>query len=157
MKNAAPAPSILTIALQTCRRAFILVAVFSAVINLLFLTIPLYLMQVFDRVLTSRSFDTLLYLTLIALAGVAQLALMEFLRSNTLVRVNAYLDGVLSPEAFERSVASSFRGRSYGHESMQDLATIRGFLSGPGIATVFDTPWSPAYVLVIFLIHPTLG
>ena len=143
--------------LRACLRAFAFVAAFGAAINLLFLTIPLYMMQVFDRVIASRSFDTLLFLTLIALAGITLLAFLDYQRTRVVAGVVGHLDRALGAEAFERSVSGALRGRSYTTEALRDLGAIRAFLGGTGVHAILDAPWTPIYLAVVFLIHPGLG
>ena len=149
--------SILAEALARCRPPFFAIAAFSAGINILMLTAPLYMMQVYDRVLASRSFDTLMFLTILAVAAMALLALLEALRSRILTRANTFLEEALAPGVFERAVAATLLGRTYRADALRDLATVRSFLGGPGVTALFDVPWIPIYVLVIFLIHPMIG
>lgn len=147
----------LTLALHATRHAFIFVALFSAAINLLMLTVPLYMMQMFDRVLASRSYETLIFLTMIAACAIVLLAVLEYLRARLLGRVVGYLDRFLATEAFERSIAGALRGRSYTSESLRDLGTLRGFLGSAAVSAISDTPWALVYLGVVFLIHPALG
>ena len=144
-------------AIKATRRTFVFVAMFSVAINLLFLTQPFYMMQMFDRVLPSRSFDTLIFLTMIAFTGIALLAFLDFLRNRLLARVNSFLDQALAPEAFERAISNTLRGKSYGTEALRDLNVVRGFLGSTGVTAIFDAPWTPLYLIVIFMIHPALG
>lgn len=144
-------------AIAASRTACLVVAGFSAVINVLCLTIPIYMMQVFDRVLTSRSFDTLVLLTMIATAAAGLHALLEFLRSRLLFRVSGFLDQALSLLAFERAIAGIQRGQAYAVEALRDLATLRGFIGGAGIAAIVDAPWTPVFLVAIWMIHPALG
>jgi len=129
----------------------------SLVVNLLALTAPIYMMQIFDRVLTSRSEDTLTFLFLIGIGAVLALAVLELSRSRILVRVSVWLDDVLSPKALERSIAYQLQGRSYATQSLQDIGVLKNLLGGPTIFSLFDTPWVPIYLLVVFLLHPLLG
>lgn len=144
-------------AIARCRAGFVAVFAFSAVVNLLMLTVPVYMLQLVDRVLSSRSLETLVYLTLVAAGALAFLGLFELLRSRILVRLGTWLDAALSPEVFKRCLENALAGASYGTDSLRDLATLRGFLGGAGIMALFDTPWVPAYLAVIFLLHPLLG
>lgn len=144
-------------ALGASRRAFLVAGLFGAAINLLFLTIPLYMMQVFDRVLASRSFDTLVFLTLMALAGISLLAFLDYQRARILARIVAFLDIALAPAAFDRAIGGALRGRSHAAEGLRDLATLRGFLGSVGVHALFDAPWTPIYLVVVVLIHPVLG
>jgi ATP-binding cassette subfamily C protein/ATP-binding cassette subfamily C protein EexD len=149
--------SILTQALARCRAPFVAIAAFSAGVNILMLTAPLYMMQVYDRVLASRSFDTLMFLTILAVGAMAVLALLEAVRSRILTRANTFLEEALAPGIFERVIGATLQGRMYRADALRDLATVRGFLGGPGVTSLFDVPWIPIYVLVIFLIHPMIG
>ena len=132
-------------------------AAFSLALNVLALTIPLYMMQVYDRVLGSRNTDTLLFLTLIAVAALLAFAALDWVRARMLVRVGNWVERSLAPETFARSLEAQLQGYTYRAESLQDLAQLRNFLSGPTLLCFFDAPWTPIYLLVIFLIHPALG
>jgi len=131
--------------------------VFSGVVNVLQLTVSLYMMQVFDRVLSTRNLNTLLYLTLIAIAALALLAVLEGARSRVMQRIGAWVEECVAPEGFGRAVESELRGRPYRMEALRDLGVCRGFLSSPSVLALYDVPWVPAYLLVIFLLHPLLG
>ena len=155
--ESATASHALRLALTSCRRGLWFAALFSFVINLLLLTTPIYMMQVFDRVVTSSSVDTLLYLTLVALGALFSLGLLEIARSHLLVRISAFVEGTVAPAAFETSLHNSLRGRSYRSEAVRDLRELRGFLTGQGILSLFDLPWTPLFMVVIFLLHPVLG
>jgi ATP-binding cassette, subfamily C, type I secretion system permease/ATPase len=141
----------------TSRKAFGFVGLFSFFVNMLMLTVPLYMLQLFDRVLASRSYDTLLYLTLIAIVGLGVLALLDMARSRIMIRVSSWLDYVLSPVAIAKSADEILQGRTYGPQSLRDINSIRQFLGGTGVFALFDSPWVPVFLLVIFLLHPMLG
>jgi ABC-type protease/lipase transport system fused ATPase/permease subunit len=152
-----PGGETLTAAIRGCRRAFGFVGLFSLCINLLLLTVPLYMLQVFDRVLASQSEETLVFLTIIAIGAVLVLGLLELVRSRILVRASRWLEEMLAPAAFERSIAAALYGRPYRTEALRDLGQLRSFLAGSGIFALFDAPWVPIYLLVIFLLHPVVG
>lgn len=143
--------------LQTCRVSFYFVGVFSLLVNILMLTVPIYMLQIFDRVLASRSYETLLYLTLIAIGAVLVLGLLDIARSRVLVRVSHWLDNRLSPMALTRGPDDYLQGGEYSEQSLRDITTIRTFLSGSSIFSLFDAPWTPLYLIVVFLLHPILG
>jgi PrtD family type I secretion system ABC transporter len=147
----------LTVALRACRKDFVLVGLFSGVVNLLQLTTSIYMMQVFDRVIATRVVETLLYLSLIALAAVLVLALLEAVRAQVMQRVGAWVEQKVAPEGFVRAIESTLRGRAYRMEALRDLATCRSFLGSPGALSLYDVPWLPIYIAVIFLLHPLLG
>ncbi|MBR0649599.1 type I secretion system permease/ATPase [Roseomonas terrae] len=152
-----PAETPLARAVAACRAQFVAVGVFSGVVNGLQLTVSLYMMQVFDRVLSTRNLNTLLYLTLIAIAAVGLLALLEAARSRIMQRVGAWVEESVAPEGFARAVESQLRGRPYRMEALRDLGVCRGFIGSAGALALYDVPWVPIYLLVIFILHPLLG
>mgnify|MGYP005852415709 CR=1 FL=1 len=144
-------------AVASCRSQLVAVGLFSGVVNVLQLTVSIYMMQVFDRVLSTRNLDTLLYLTLIALAALGLLALLEGARSRVMQRIGAWIEQKVSPEGFARAVENQLRGRPYRTEALRDLGVVRGFLASPAALAVYDVPWVPIFLVVIFLLHPVLG
>lgn len=149
--------SSLTRAFAACRRQFLSVGLFSGVVNLLQLTASLYMMQVFDRVLATRSMDTLYYLTAMALVAILVMALLEALRGVIMQRVAAWIEQQLGPDSFMRGLEAQLRGGTYGMEALRDLAAWRGWVGSPGALALYDVPWVPIYLGVIFLLHPVLG
>lgn len=150
--------SLLKETLSACRGMFAAVVVFSLFINLLLLTGPLYMLQVFDRVITSRSTDTLLYLTLIALLALLTLALLEMVRTRVMVGLSTWLDARISGSVLTGSVAASLsQPGKPSVQGLRDIATFRTFLTGPGMFPILDAPWTPIFLAVIFLMHPLLG
>lgn len=130
---------------------------FSVAVNLLMLTVPLYMIQVFDRVLSSGSIDTLVMLTIIALGAIVLFGLFECLRSLLLARTGARLEATLGGPLLAASITNRTMGDRSEAQGLRDLAQLRSFLSGPVVSTLFDVPMMPLYVLVVFLIHPSLG
>ena len=148
----------LNAALKSLKRGFFAVIGFSFAVNLLMLSSPLYMLQVYDRVLTSRSIDTLVHLTLIIGIALLTLAALEAVRTSLMVRMSAWLDRQLSGALLTASVHGTLRhGQEANVQGLRDLATFRGFLTGPGIFPVMDAPWTPIYLGVIYLLHPVLG
>jgi ATP-binding cassette subfamily C protein/ATP-binding cassette subfamily C protein EexD len=141
-------------ALAACRKQFILVGVFSGVVNMLQLTTSIYMMQVFDRVLATRILDTLLYLSIIA---VLVLAMLEAVRGQVMQRVAAWVEHRVAPEGFVRAIESTLRGRPYRMEALRDLAICRGYLGSAGALSLYDVPWVAVYIAVIFMLHPVMG
>lgn len=138
--------------------AFRTVGVFSAIINILMLVPVLYMLQVYDRVLTSRNEITLLMLTIMVLGAYLVMSALEFIRSFVLIRVGAQLDMKMNKRvytaAFEQNLKQA--GGNAG-QALQDLTNIRQFLTGNGIFAFFDAPWFPIYLAVIYLFDPMLG
>ncbi|MFL6738137.1 MAG: type I secretion system permease/ATPase [Sphingomicrobium sp.] len=154
----APPTELVAGALRACRRHFLAVAAFSALLNMLFLVPMLYMLQIYDRVIPSRGHLTLIFLTLVLLFGLVTLALLDFVRSRLLVRASIRLDRQLSGVLLDTSLAR--RDRTFdavARQSMREFDTLRQALTGPAILALCDAPWSPIYILVCFLIHPLIG
>jgi ATP-binding cassette subfamily C exporter for protease/lipase len=145
-------------ALLAFKSTFWTVGVFSAISNLLMLVPSLYMLQVYDRVLQSRNEITLLMLTLLMLGAYLLMAGLELVRSFVLVRVGARFDLTLNKRvytaAFEQNLKQA--GANAG-QALQDLTSLRQFLTGNALFAFFDAPWFPIYLLVIFLFQPSLG
>jgi PrtD family type I secretion system ABC transporter len=144
-------------AISACREQFLLVGIFSGAVNLLQLTTSLYMMQVFDRVLATRILDTLIYLTVIAVIAVLVLALLEAARAQIMQRMAVWVENRVAPEGFVRAIESTLRGRPYRMEALRDLAVCRNYMSSPGALALYDVPWVPIYIGVIFMLHPVMG
>ncbi|ANK75893.1 ABC transporter (plasmid) [Ensifer adhaerens] len=137
------------------RRSVIDLGLFSTVVNVLALTSPLFLIQVYDRVLPSSSIETLVYLTIIAFLAFAFLGLLDVIRAIYAVRMAAKLDSELGATAFENLVAAT--GREPGDiQPLRDLATVRGFVASRGTLVLFDLPFSPVFAALLYLLHPLL-
>ena len=148
----------LTRALWAFRREFLMVGVFSMVANVLMLSPTLYMLQVFDRVMSSRSELTLLAMSLITLFLFGVMAFAEWMRSRVLVRSGVRLDALLGTRVFNASFDAHLApSRVSPARSFGDLIQIRQFLTGQGILAFFDTPWTPIYMGVLFILHPILG
>ena len=145
-------------ALGACRGGFLAVVAFSLGINVLMLTAPLFMLQVFDRVLSSRSTDTLVMLMLVAGFALMALAALDAIRATVLIRLSTWLDARISGSVLAGSVLATLRNATDPSvQALRDLATFRTFLSGPGIFPVMDAPWTPIFLGVIFMLHPLLG
>jgi len=157
--GASAARSELTGALRKSGRAFASIGLFSGVINLLMLTGPLFMLQVYDRVLPSGSLPTLVGLAVLTVCLYAFQGLLDAIRARVLRRIGTSIDEDLSLRAYDAIVRLPLKTRGGGHglQPMQDLDQIRSFLSGPGPGALFDLPWMPLYVGVCFLFHPLIG
>ncbi len=145
--------------LQRWRRVLWPLGVFSGVINLLMLTGSLFMLQVYDRVLPSRSLPTLAALLVIVALLFAFQTALEIVRNRIIVRLSRRLDEELSLEAFRFTVRRPLRPNAVGlpPDPLRDLERIRRFMSSMGPSALFDLPWTPLYVLICFLFHPALG
>jgi PrtD family type I secretion system ABC transporter len=156
--ESAPKSDELRDALRAMWRPFAVAGLFSSAINLLYLSSPLYLMQVYNRVLVSENVTTLVMLTLILMISLATMGLIDAARSQLLIRCGVQLDAKLSGRVFDALVLRSARqGYSKGAQPLRDLDQFRSFITGPGIYFAFDLPWIPLYLILLFVIHPALG
>nr|WP_192182818.1 type I secretion system permease/ATPase [Mesorhizobium amorphae] len=143
-------------ALLACRHYFLIAAGFSLAINLLYLASPLYMLQIYDRVVTSGSATTLVMLTIALLAAFLALAGLDLMRATILTRASVRLDRLLSAKIVAASVETAQSGSSQS-QPVRDFDTFRQVITGMGINALFDLPWSPIYIAIIFLLHPWLG
>ncbi|MCH9695535.1 MAG: type I secretion system permease/ATPase [Gammaproteobacteria bacterium] len=147
-------------ALAQCRGALTGVGIFSCAVNILMLTGPLFMLQVYDRVLASGSLPTLTALVILLIALYALMGLLELVRSRVLVRVGAKLDESLRDPIFESMMSEGLGPTRVGSnrgQALRDLDAVRQFTSGPGPFAFFDMPWVPVYLAVIFIFHNSLG
>ncbi|MET3181772.1 UNVERIFIED_ORG: ATP-binding cassette subfamily C exporter for protease/lipase [Variovorax guangxiensis] len=145
-------------ALWGFRSDFLQVGSLSFLSNLLMLAPTIYMLQIFDRVLASQSELTLLAISLITLLLFGALALSEWLRSRLLVRASLRFDRQLGTRVFNGSFQACLGQSAPGaSRPFADLNQIRQFLTGPGVFALFDAPWTPIYIAVIFFLHPWLG
>ncbi len=147
----------LRVALSNLRSAFVGVGLFSLAVNLLMLTGPLFMLQVYDRVLTSRSVPTLLALFALVVGLFLFLGAFEALRARVLSRAGYWLDERLSPLVFRGYVETGMGREAVPGKPLADLGTLRNFFSSPGLIGLFDLPWMPLYLAIVFLIHTQLG
>lgn len=148
-----PQQQIIRLSLESCKKAFWFCLLFSFFISIFTLASSIYSMQVLDRVLSSNSFETLLYLTIIVLAFLAFLGILTQVRSTIFLHVSNWLDEKLSPVLFNSSIEAQGSNKNISSQNMRDLQTIKGFISGPNLAVLFDAPFAIIYLIMIFFIH----
>lgn len=140
------------------RKSVYPIVLFSFFINLLQLTPTLYMLQLSERVLTSRDETTLIALSLMVLFLYGISTVLEWTRSHLLVRLGLRLDEALHDRVFEATFRSALRGEGgAGTQPLQDVSAVRQFLAGTGLVGFFDAPWTIIFLAVIFLLHPLLG
>ena len=146
-------------ALLSCRGAFVATAAFSAILNVLMLTGSLFMLEVYDRVLPSRSVPTLIGLCVIAAILFAAQGMLDLIRGRLLARVGTALDEALAGRLFDVLVRLPMRAGNRGDnlQPLRDLDAVRSFLSGMGPTALFDLPWLPFYLAIVFAFHPLLG
>ncbi|WP_163271094.1 type I secretion system permease/ATPase [Chelativorans alearense] len=151
-----PRHNSLSPAIRACGRGVLVAASFSLALNLLMLSVPLYMMSVYDRVLTSRSVETLLMLTVIVVGALAVVGVLEAVRQLALTRAGARLETVLGAPILAASLQSSRRAGT-DIQGLRDLAQLRQFIASPLASALFDVPVTPLYLALVYLIHPQLG
>src|SRR3982751_686357 len=146
-------------AVSACRGALIGLALFSALINLLYLTGSFYMLQVYDRVIPSRSVPTLIALSVLAAVLYAGQAALDVFRTRILARMARSLDERLSPRVFAliARLPLTGRGAAAGLQPLRDLDQVRSFLAVGGPLGFFDLPWMPFYLAICLLFHPLIG
>jgi ATP-binding cassette subfamily C protein len=154
-----PLRSELAQALTTCRSAFLAIFMFSGMSNILMLTGSFFMLEVYDRVLPSRSLPTLVVLLLLAGGLYAALGILDMIRSRILVRISHSLDEAVSERVYDALVHIPLvtGNRGDGIQPLRDLDSIRSFLSGVGPVALFDLPWMPFYLAICFAFHFYIG
>ncbi|EGR1765178.1 type I secretion system permease/ATPase [Vibrio parahaemolyticus] len=142
---------------KLCTLAGLLIG-FSLFINLLVLAIPLYMLQVYNRVISSYSTDTLLLLTIIVLAALFTMSIIDIARAQMSKSFGFWMDAKLSVFMLKRSIQyQSHTGKSYTSQVLRDIQTIKSFLSSQAPYPLLDAPWTPLFILFVYLLHPFLG
>lgn len=142
-------------ALKACKSHFIWAAVFSALVNLLYLTPTLYMMQVYDRVVPTGGIETLWLVTLVAVAALASLAALDWLRGRLMLRAGLRLDRLLSAKVLQRVM--DLQAKAPSTQALREFDNVRGAIGGQGMLAMFDAPWTPIYLACCFLLHPAIG
>lgn len=142
-------------ALKACRTHFLWAAVFSALVNLLYLTPTLYMMQVYDRVVPTGGVTTLVLVTAVAVFALAALAGLDWLRGRLMLRAGLRLDRMLAGKVLARVV--DLQAKSPNTQALREFDHVRGAIGGQGMLAIFDAPWTPIYLLACFLLHPAIG
>ena len=158
-RKQAPVRSELAQALAACRGAFYGTAVISGMSNILMLTGAMFMLEIYDRVLPSRSMPTLVGLLVLAATLFTALGVLDAIRGRILVRIGGSLDEALSGRVYDTLMRLPLRGgaRSDGTQPLRDLDAVRSYLSGLGPVALFDLPWIPLYLAICFAFHPLIG
>jgi PrtD family type I secretion system ABC transporter len=158
-RKQAPVRSELAKALAACRGAFYGTALISGMGNILMLTGAMFMLEIYDRVLPSRSMPTLVGLLVLAATLFTALGVLDAIRGRILVRVGGSLDEALSGRVYDTLMRLPLRvgGRSDGTQPLRDLDAVRSYLSGLGPVALFDLPWIPLYLAICFAFHPLIG
>ena len=150
-------PTRLQETLRKLRGGFVAVTVFSFFLNLLMLATPLYMLQIYQRVLSSGHLPTLFYLTLVTIFALLILGALYTIRGWILSRIGGWLSAEMGAPLISASVVRTLAGSATGAQPLRELGHIQAFIGGAGITALFDAPWLPVFVAVIWFMHPWLG
>lgn len=143
--------------LSVCKDHLRYALILSLISNLLMLAVPLYTLQLFDRVFGSRSVETLLMLTAAAIVATVAMTYFETIRARLLLAAGMDMDKAIGHQVLSVLLDEVGKGQRNDVGNLRDVAILRGFLTGNGIIALFDAPWVPIFILLIFLFHPVLG
>ena len=155
--NIGPAENPLSEVIKSSTSGFASAGIFSCAVNILMLTGPLFMLQVYDRVLTSRSVPTLIALFALVVALYGFLGLFDFLRSRVLSRIGYRVDVRLMEITNQAWIRQSIASPQVSGRPLSDLTTLRQFFTSNALPALFDLPWLPIYLIVVYLLHPWLG
>src|SRR5215467_5631236 len=158
-RNRTPVRSELAEALAACRGAFYGTALISGMSNILMLTGAMFMLEIYDRVLPSRSMPTLVGLLVLVAVLFTALGVLDAIRGRILVRIGGDLDETLSGRVYDTLIRMPLRvgGQNDGTQPLRDLDAVRSYLSGLGPVALFDLPWIPLYLAICFAFHPLIG
>jgi ATP-binding cassette subfamily C protein len=149
--------NVLADAVRGCRRHLIFAAMFSGLVNILYLVPSIFMLQVYDRVVPTRGGATLFLLTLILVLSLIVFAILDMMRMRLLLRASLRLERRAAPGILLRILGNDDATANQRSQAMRDFDTVRGTLTGPTIIALFDAPWAPIYVAIAFLLHPWIG
>ena len=147
-------------ALILCKRSFIGIGVFSFAINILMLTPMFYMIAVYDKAVATASVPTLISLVIIAIFMYLVMGLLEWVRSIVLVHIGSRLDILVAPRIYElcfKSQSGAISAKNMGSQPLNDLNALRQFLATPTAAVIFDLPWIPLFLVLMYFFHPALA
>ena len=139
------------------RGGFIAIGFFSMILNLLMLAGPLYMLQVYDRVLTSQNLDTLIALSILLGGVLFVTGLLDLIRTRILNRLGARFELTIGAPILQSSIRRRVQGKAGTDNPAADVTGFRDFISGPTLLAFFDAPWIPLYLGVLYMLHPYLG
>ena len=147
-------PEILAAALRDCRQHFFAAAVFSLLINVLYLAPTLYMLQVYDRVVPTAGTTTLLFVTMALALALLALSSLDMVRNRLLIRASERVDALVAPRILKQMMAADSGAAG---QAMRDFDSVRTAMTTPTVAAIFDVPWTPVFLLVAFMLHFWIG
>jgi ABC-type protease/lipase transport system, ATPase and permease components len=147
-------PRVLSDALADCRQHFVAAAIFSLLINILYLAPTIYMLQVYDRVVPTAGKTTLLFVTLALALALLALSALDMVRNRLMIRASQRIDALIAPRILKQMMAHDSGAAG---QAMRDFDSVRTAMSTPAIAAIFDLPWTPVFLLVAFMLHFWIG
>ena len=147
-------PRVLAEALADCRQHFMAAAVFSLLINILYLAPTIYMLQVYDRVVPTAGTTTLLFITLALAFALLSLSMLDMVRNRLLIRASQRVDALIAPKILKQMMAVDSAAAG---QAMRDFDNIRTAIATPAVAAMFDAPWIPVFLGTAFLLHYWIG
>lgn len=147
-------PEVLAAALRDCRQHFVAAAVFSLLINVLYLAPTLYMLEVYDRVVPTAGTTTLLFVTMALALALLTLASLDMVRNRLLIRASERVDALVAPRILKQMMAADSGAAG---QAMRDFDSVRAAMTTPTVAAIFDAPWTPVFLLVAFMLHFWIG
>ncbi|HJP67370.1 MAG TPA: type I secretion system permease/ATPase, partial [Sphingomicrobium sp.] len=147
-------PEVLAAALRDCRQHFVAAAIFSLLINVLYLAPTLYMLEVYDRVVPTAGTTTLLFVTMALALALLTLASLDMVRNRLLVRASERVDALVAPKILKEMMAADSGAAG---QAMRDFDSVRAAMTTPTVAAIFDAPWTPVFLLVAFMLHFWIG
>ncbi|PMP91991.1 MAG: type I secretion system permease/ATPase [Desulfurella sp.] len=145
-------------ALKPFKQAFITTGIVSAIINIIMIVPSIYMLEVYDRILVSKSVPTLILISLMVLGFYAFMGVLEWLRSQLLIRISNNMDAQLNEKVFSVAFSNAlYANTGNPSQAFSDFTNIRQFLTGSGVLAFFDIPWTPIYIIILFMIHTVIG
>lgn len=157
MKHAYHSANPLQAALRACQGQFLGAALFSGLINLLYLVPSIFMLQVYDRVVPTRGGSTLLVLSLILAVSLMVFAALDAVRMRLLMRSSMRLEKFAAAKLLHRILGAGAASPLQRQQAMRDFDTLRNTLTGPAIIAIFDAPWAPIYIIISYMLHPMIG
>ncbi len=155
---AQPSDTLVKESFRKTKKAFIYIGVFSLCMNIMLLALPIYSLQVLDRVMSSHSLSTLFWLTVVIVGLLVFYGLFNAIKTAILNKMGEWMELSVAPELLSNAITrSSLAVFSSGSQYYRDLGAVKSFVTGGGVATLFDAPWAILFLLVVYLINPVLG
>ena len=143
---------------KSYKKGFMAVVVFSFFINLLMLAVPIYLLQIYDKIIPNRSSDTLYFLSIAVVVALITLVILELLRNTILAKLGVWFNQKLGNHLLSSSILGASKSQESANvNALKDLSKLREFTTSSAVTSLLDLPWVPVYIAILFFVHPIIG